>query len=113
MAITKQNVKTYAGDDVIINVSITDETAAPLDITGATFAYVIAGDEGGTAIVTKTVGAGIVVTSALTGLVSIHVSHTDTSGLLGAYWHQIVMTDTGGNLSTITTGEIVFRSRAA
>ena len=107
-----QNVTLYAGDDAAFGVPVLDETGAPLPLIGASFAYTIATDEGETALVTKTVGNGVTVTDPANGLLTIAIGHADTLTFLGPMWHQLVMTDASGDVSTLMTGTLTFKARS-
>jgi hypothetical protein len=108
-----QNVTTYAGDNIVLNFTVVDENGNALNLTGATFAYSLAPDEGDVAVLVKSSATvGISVTSAVTGLLSVTILNTDTPLLLGPMWHQLVMTDASGNVSTLMTGIITFKARS-
>lgn len=112
MSVANQNATLYAGDDAVLAYNLTDETGAPLNLTGATFTYTISAYDGGSAVVTKTTAAGgINVTNATGGLLSVNLSHIDTANLSGSLWQQLVMTDGSGDVSTLSTGYITFLLR--
>lgn len=111
MSVDKQNATIYAGDDAVLSIAIVDENGKPLSVSGASFAWILAASAGATATLSKTLSSGIVVTHALSGYVSVNISHTDTTGLLGPMWHQLVMTDGSGDVSTVTTGTLTFVGR--
>lgn len=111
MAADSQNFSVYAGDDAIINTSIVDENGKPLSLIGSTFIWTLSPAAGGAAVVTKTLGGGITLTHPASGALAIQVGHADTAGLVGAMWHQLVMTEPNGSVSTVTTGTITFKVR--
>ena len=111
MSADKQNATIYAGDDAILSISIVDENGKPLSISGSSFIWTLAAMAGSTAVLSKTLSGGIVVTHALSGYLSVNITHTYTTGLVGPMWHQLVMTDGSGNVSTITTGTLTFIAR--
>lgn len=113
MSSDSQNATVYAGDDLVLNISITDENGKSLSVVGAAFVWTLAATAGATPAVTVTsAGGGIVLTNALSGWIKVTVLHTATTGLSGAMWHQLVMTDVNGNVSTITTGTLTFKVRS-
>jgi hypothetical protein len=112
MAVLNQNALLFAGDDAILTYTLTDETGAPLNLTGVSFTYTIAAYEGGPAVVTKTSASGLVVIlNAIGGIVSVDLGNADTIALSGVMWQQLVMTDASGNVSTVSTGNIIFKLR--
>jgi hypothetical protein len=111
MSVDRQNVTAYAGDDLILAVMIKSETGAPLAIAGASFVWILASKAGGQPILTKTTSNDITITNASIGAVSILLRHADTVSLVGPMWHQLVMTDGSGRISTVTTGTITFTKR--
>lgn len=115
MSADRQNVTLYSGDDCILAISIVDETGVALNVTGATFVWSLARTAGTPAILTKTsAGGGVVITNATTGAVQVTLTHNDTAASSVPpfqYWHQLVMTDPSGNVSTVTTGYITVRAR--
>lgn len=111
MAVTNQNASLYAGDNAILNYAITDESGNPLDLSGSTLTYTISARDGFPALVTKTTGSGIVVTDAVGGLLAVSLSSSDTTALQGMLWQQLVMTDSVGEISTLSTGVITFNVR--
>jgi hypothetical protein len=111
MSVDRQNVTIYAGDDLIMAVMIKSETGGPLAITGTNFVWTLAAKAGGQPVLTKTNADDISITNAAIGAVSILLRHGDTNGLSGPMWHQLVMTDGSGRVSTVTTGTITFTTR--
>ena len=112
MSSDKQNATVFAGDDAILNVAITDENGVALDLTGCTLEWAMAPFGGATALTTKTVAnGGITVDAPGTGVASIFLTHTDTAGLSGKMWHQLVVTDGDGMISTVMSGTLTFIPR--
>jgi hypothetical protein len=111
MSADRQNVTVYAGDDVILAVLIKSEAGVPLAINGASFVWKLAPTAGGQPTLTKTSADDITITNAAIGSVSVLIRHTDTVGFSGSMWHQLVMTDSAGRVSTVTTGTMTFTKR--
>jgi hypothetical protein len=112
MALNNQNAYLYAGDNAFLNYAITDESNNPLNLTGSSLTYVIAANEGGAAIVTKTTAnGGINVTNAAGGLLTVSLVSADTTNLSGMLWQQLVMTDVNSVVTTLSTGTITFEQR--
>jgi hypothetical protein len=113
MSADRQNATLYAGDDLVLVVTVSDEIGNRLAIGDCSFAWILAASAGSSAVISKSSSspAEIQRTHPNSGGLSIYVTHEDTTGLSGAMWHQLVMTDGGGNISTITTGNLTFNTR--
>ena len=83
---TETNLTMHAGDTKTIDIAFTDG-GTPVIITGASIAFAVAWRPGGPAILTKTVGAGIVITNAAGGLARVTLSPADTATLRGGYYY--------------------------
>jgi hypothetical protein len=59
----------------------------------------------GTAVVTKTTASGISITNATGGVFVVTIDKEDTEDLEGVYAHEAVITDSAGDISTVTTLE--------
>lgn len=113
MAADRQNFTLYVGDDAMLDVAIVDENAAPLPLDGASFVWTLSRQVGSKALITKRTGNGITITDSAHGAVQIAVSHNDSVLLPpGAYWHQLVLTDAVGLVSTVTTGYVTILNRS-
>lgn len=106
-----QNFSLVAGDTLLLDGTITDDSGAPLDLTAAevrvTWALFA---PTGPALVTKTIGAGIAIPGI--GAIEITLDGPDTAGLPpGFYHHEAVMTDGLGEVSTLWRGSGVLLPR--
>lgn len=107
------------GDDRSITATIVDQAGAPVDITGAAITYAVfpldTGDaaprsqpqNGATAIITKTDGAGIVITDAPNGGIRIDLGSGDTVAFVApkAYYHEVQIV-LGGLTTTMLFGTL-------
>lgn len=93
----------YAGDTLEIAVTVTDEAGAALPLTGAALVYVIY-NSAGAEKVHKVSGAGITTDG---NVATIAIAAGDTALLERAY-HELQVTDTSGNVSTLLAGPIRF-----
>jgi len=105
----EQNVTGYySGDDLELVVTIQDENGAGLDITSATVTWVLKRNINSTALVTKTVGSGIVLTTPASGIITISIDPADTAAVFSAegkpFYHEIELTDVSGNVTTVLFG---------
>jgi hypothetical protein len=103
-----QNLETWAGNSVQINISITNSTTASgMDLTTASSIiwHLIADAETTSpAIISKsTGGSGITVSGSIA---SIEVGKGETDNLAGTYTHQCRVTDTSGSTVTVTVGTV-------
>lgn len=90
----------FTGEDKALLFSITDASDDPQDITGWAISWMVKRRKthpDADAIVVKTVGSGITLTSPTTGVLSITVSDTDVAAIVGGnlYYHELKRTDAG------------------
>jgi hypothetical protein len=103
-----QNFEMYAGESKVLTVTVKDEAAALIDLTGVSIEWIVKRFEDDvTGLITKTVGHGITLSNQVTdkGEFTITLAPADTESLGGAsYYHEAEVTDVGGNVSTVTRG---------
>lgn len=103
-----------AGDTIIMELMVKTPGGDAVDLTGATLTWRIATPPSGVAIgdalVTKTVGSGIVVNDAVTGDITITLTAGDFTEV-GQYWHELEIVHASGESYTYMAGSL--RSRAA
>jgi hypothetical protein len=92
----------YSGDTKAVQFTITDLDGDSVNLTGATFSYVIVNMDG-TVLVTKTAGT---VSGAGSNVVTFALTESDTSSLAGLYRHELEITDSGSNVSTAYQGTL-------
>ena len=112
MAIRKlidQNFEMHSGDtkDIIVEVLKQDDSVQPL--TGATARFALSEDEFEPAIVTKTTGAGIVLTDPPAGILTVTLDAVDTEPLAGMHYYEVEVTDVALRISTVAVGWIDIR----
>lgn len=102
-------ISLYRGDDRTISVDVTT------DITDAELTFLVkarrdAADED--AVITKTIGSGITVTNASTGLATISLDAADTADLPTEpfYRWEIQAVDAAGDTHTLAAGRFVLRT---
>lgn len=89
------------GDTASIVIPVYDADGTAVDLTGiqaATF-KVKASIADDTAVITKTLGAGVTKTD--TSELTVSLSYTDTAIAAGSYIGEIQITDAAGNISTV------------
>ena len=104
MASTNQDFDLLAGDDVVLDFTLSDvETDTTL--SGAQgVRWKLARSVFDDPIISKTTEDGIDVTSDLTFTVTLTAS--DTVALNGLYYHEASVTDVNGFVTTVTTGYV-------
>lgn len=103
MAKTGQNFEIVAGDTVKINISVTDQNNAAVDLTNATVTWLLYKNLNDTAV-SKSTTTGITITNVRGGVFQISLTAADTQNLAGMYTHAAKVTDALGNAITVTTG---------
>ena len=101
----------HSGDTRVLELTITDEADAVVNLTGAAITWALSKRNAsevlpkGTAILTKTVGSGITITDAANGRADVAIDPADTADLKGEYYHevQLVLTDTSTVLYGLVT----------
>ena len=102
-----QNFDIFFGQDKVLELTVTDEADAVIDVSSATFTWVMSGYPGDTADITKTVGSGITITDGPNGRIDIALAETDTVNLSanGIYYHELWMTS-GTNEFPVLYGKV-------
>lgn len=107
MTTLKQDFEFHVGESVVLDFSVTEDSAAK-DVTssaitwrlGATLATVSAD------MLQMSVGSGITITSGAGGLFRVAVPPADTSGLAArAYVHQAIVTFFNADVAVVSEGE--------
>jgi hypothetical protein len=114
MTAVAQNVSMYQGDTKSLVFTVTDDAGAPKNITGALVRWVLQRwPTDTTPVLDKNVGAGITLTTPLSGILTVALAPADTLTLEGDYVHELEVTDTSTNVSTVAVGSMtILRSMA-
>jgi hypothetical protein len=116
-----QDVTMYQGDHKEIVITVYDENGYVstdpalnrLDITGSTVNWVVHKKYPGGIIVTKTTTSGIALSLPVSGELTINLIPSDTLNYSGDFLHECEVTDSGGNIATVTVGKFtIFESKA-
>lgn len=107
--LTAQPFEMFSGDTKDLNVTVLNQDSAVVDLTGASVDFTISKKPGGAALVTKTVGSGIVLTDPTNGVMDITLNPADTVSLKGAYHYQCRVTDVSLRETTVLFGTATIR----
>jgi hypothetical protein len=100
-------ITVVCGDTVQLNMTVTDETGAPIDIAGMLVKWAMGKSAQGPRLLSKTVGQGIVITDSPNGAFAVFLTPNDTLLLTPAnYYHEFELTDGSGNVSTVARGSL-------
>lgn len=107
-----QNFRMTSGDDFVVTITVKDDSREAIDLTGATIEFRQAVKKPGgrfetTAKITKTTSSGIAITDATNGVFTVTMDPADTDDLAGRYYYEIQVTDSGGDIATVTTGTAI------
>lgn len=112
MTSENQDFAMYGGDTKELRVTV-DYQGPQADLTGATAEFVLTPLNDQEVILRKTTADDITLEDAVNGIFVVYLSPADTQGMSGRYEYEVEVTDSGGNVATVTTGEVtIHRSRA-
>lgn len=111
--IVASNFEMFSGNTRVLKVTVLDQDEAIVDLSGAAATFVVMRAHGQPAIITKTVGSGIVITDAVNGLLEITLLEADTEPLRGVHRHELEITDASGRKTTVLFGNITIRVNTA
>lgn len=100
MTALKQSFNMYAGDSKEIIISVTDETGSTLSLLGATVKWLL---KNNSMSISKDTTNGITINGSD---ININLEPSDTISLSGMYEHEVELTDSLGNVSTVTKGTV-------
>ena len=99
-----QNFTVFSGDDVTPRFSVTGSGGAGEDCSGASIVWVVFNSPTGSSVIRKTTASsGHITISA--SIVDVNVAASDTSGLVGDYYHELQITRlSDGKIQTAAVG---------
>lgn len=101
----EQDFEMFSGDDFDIVVTVRDTAGVAKNLTGTTaVVWNLAKRAGGTALLSKTLGSGVVLTTPLSGVLTITLAPADTAGLAGPYYHEVQLVDAAAKKMTVLRG---------
>lgn len=101
MADTAQDATLWSGRDKALAFTLSDAAGEALSLAGASLAWRLSREPGGTALVSKSTSGGIAVAS---NVATVSLAPAETAALEGFYAHELVVTDGEGNVTTVSTG---------
>ncbi len=104
-----QNFEMVSGDTKDIVVTVLDELDQVVPIDGADVVFILSENEFSAALVTKTTGAGIVITNGPGGVFTVTLDSADTEDLIGEHYFEAEVTDVSNRVSTVAVGTIDIR----
>ena len=99
MAKVRQNERLQSGNKKTLTFTITGE-----DITGSTPVWKLYPFKSDVAVLSKSLGSGLTITNAASGVLQITLDAADTTNLGGHYRHELQITDASSNVNTVSTG---------
>lgn len=110
----RESHKWFRGADKNFRFTVLDDDGVAVDITGWAVEWVVRKHKGdqGTALLSKTAGSGIILTTPASGILTVAVADTDTDGIpAGTYYYTLWRTDAGVEVE-LAFGEAVLRQPA-
>lgn len=98
---------------VTLTVTVLDSDGNAQDITGATAQFTLARTPRATALIEKTTSDGIALTTPASGVLTVALDNTDTAGLAGFYYYEVVVTLTSGAILSTNKGWLLAKRSAA
>ena len=109
-SIVATNFEMFSGDMRVLRVTVLDQDDVVIDLTGLSAAsFVIATRHGASPKVSYTLGAGIVVTDAVNGIMEVTILAVDSEPLRGAYAYELSITDASLRKTTVLFGGATMR----
>jgi len=101
-----QDFEVFQGNDVILQVTVIDQDGTVFPLTGATpIVWKLMRELGcDPTLITKSLGSGITVTDAAGGKLEIKIDAADNLILSGIFEHELTVTDSISDKSTVMVG---------
>jgi len=108
---SRQTFRYKAGDDILLELVVTDQEGAPVDITGMALRFALAPMCSETPIISTEESPASAVATLIdgpTGVYQVAVEGDGTRDLVGVYRFESEIEDGQGGLSTVAEGTITF-----
>lgn len=99
-----QNISIIAGNSLLITATLTEMDGSPIDLEGVTQVRWGFGDS--STGLRKDTNSGISIADAQNGVITIQLNPEDTLGRKGTSKHEMTITDSKGNVSSVLRGYI-------
>lgn len=112
------DLKCVQNNDVQITCTLTRADGTAVNLTGATVKFSVVDSYTFAVKFSKTTASGINVTNAAGGIFVVTIDKEDIDDLLGGYLYEVVVTDSDGNVGTMTdenndAGTLIIRKQFA
>lgn len=104
MALVGQNFTMYRGETKQINMSITDASGNPADLTSGSLTWIMSYNSNSDILITKILNSGITLISGTGGLFRINFASGDTVLYQGDYYHQTEFVTAGEDRTILAIG---------
>lgn len=104
------------GDDQDVEFTVVDSAGVAQNITGWAFSFTVkAGldDPIASALFQRTVGAGIALTTPLSGILTVSIASANTAAMAGNYVYDLQGVDTGGLIHTVRLAKFMVRKNVS
>lgn len=109
MTAATQDISTTGGDSELPTFTVTDQTGAAIDIsTVSEIVFTVQETIEATPVITKSKTGGKIalVSGGTTGKFSVTLDPADTQNLAGYFIYQAKITDSLGNVTTVSSGSL-------
>lgn len=101
----------FSGDTKTIEVTVRDELAVVVDLTGASIQWKLAKSPASQSTkISKSTTSGITITDATNGVFQVSLDAADTANLSGTYYHEAEVLDASSNKTTVMSGYVDLRT---
>lgn len=110
MTSINQNVNMYAGDTINVNFGISNSDNTAASLSSASPVWIMEQNVSSGSLLRKTSDSGISISGST---ITVSISPSDTIDFAGTYYHELEVTDTSGNVSTVSTGLLTIKKSGA
>lgn len=106
-----QSFPLISGDQVVLDIDVEDNAGVDVNLTGASVRFAMARTPTGTIVIDSAASpatATAVIQTPSTGLVRVTISDDNTEALVGDYYFECKVTDTGGQEAVVARGYMSF-----
>ena len=107
MAVNYQSFQLQQGQNVELQITVTDTNGDAVDLTGASIRFAMARSQSSAVIIdsdTSPQTATPAISNATGGILSIYIDDVVMDDLLGDYYYEVKVTDASANEAIVTRG---------